>query len=385
MKNKIFLIIIIILCLNTVYAQDKNADAAEKAGIPQKEKVCFFNYQDKSTNDKYRYLSYIIPKSVGADLKNIGNYEIINIPDKIDYLDKNSSAEERAKFINGVSRRGREYKADYVIAGYYNIEENNLIVYSQILDIERQEIIYVDETENKISAIILEMVEEVTDDIKEELLKAREIREELREEERKRKEAEKRANTSPFLGLYDFFNGMTFGVNYGKMHFMDSWTEDFTDTEILTFYLSYCLGDASFLKDTSFIRNLGFTAKYDYFSTRNEDYFYHSSEYLDFTGYGLNIFYLFRINDMFNLIVSGGGGFSEIEYLYEGEYDYETGTEIIPGYSKTDNDFYYNAAFSVNFIFSNLKVESGVSYYYIQYPSDSISFFSVYFGLGYRI
>ena len=107
-------------------------------------------------------------------------YEIIILPVSMNFLEENASAEERLKFLKMLNRKGKEVKGDYLITGSFITEENNVIINTQIFDIERQEIMYVDDAENKISAIMLELIEELSENINDELEYARELREEER-------------------------------------------------------------------------------------------------------------------------------------------------------------------------------------------------------------
>ena len=138
---------------------------------------------------------------------------------------------------------------------------------------------------------------------------------------------------SPFLGLYNFFSGLTFGANYGSLKFVKNWFQDFENTDIVTLYLSYNLRNIKSLKKTSVIKNIGFIGKYEYFSTKTEEFYLYRPLFLEFTGIALNLSYLFEITNFFNIALSGGGGMAEMKFMIEPDYD-DMGNLVGPGFSE---------------------------------------------------
>ena len=131
----------------------------------KKEKVVIYYFQDKSESDKYRYLSSIIPDSIAKDINRLGEYEAETFPVNVDYLDNSSSEEDKNVFIQLLKDMDKEVKADFMLIGSYYVEGNRIVIVTQFFDVERQKIIYIGETESKISAIVLVMIEEATNTI----------------------------------------------------------------------------------------------------------------------------------------------------------------------------------------------------------------------------
>lgn len=379
-RHVIFILIIILFQINILSALEEDDIEAMEEKAPGNERIFFFYFQDDSRIEKYGYLSYILPNSISADLKNIVNYDIRTLPVKMDYLERDASAEERAGFVRMLNYRAGTYDADYFITGAFSVEENKIRIRCQIFDLETQEIIYVDKTESIISAVVLEMIEKITGNINLALNKALEIR----EQERIRKEEERLANISPFIGFYNMLSGITFGVNYGNADLVKNWGGDFEDTENTSLYLAYDLNNIGLFRNNSVLKNIGIAGRFDYFSTLTEEHKDSRRQELEFTGIGLNISYAVRFTEFFNIAFYGGGGLAEIEIFTEPEYD-DMDVLIEPGYQDTDDYPYYNIGASLNFYLKNLRIESGFSYNFVQDGSEFMSYTFLYFGLGYRI
>ncbi len=381
MKRLVILIIITTLFqLNILSAQEENGEAVQEVKAPEPERVFFFYFQDENETERYGYLSYILPNSISADLKNIVNYEVRILPIKMDYIEKDASPEYRADFIQMMNYRAKTYNADYFITGAFSVEGNKIRIRCQLFDIKTQEIIYIDETDSMISAVVLEMIENITRNIKLGLNKALE----LREKERIRKEEERMANISPFIGFYNILSGITFGVNYGNINLLDNWGSDFGDTEMTSLYLSYDLDNIDFFKNNHVLKNIGIKGRFDYFAATTEEHRDTRKRDLEFTGIALNISYSLKLTEFFNVAFSGGGGMAGIDILTQPEYD-DMDVVTEPGYQDSNDYPYYIMGVSLNFYLKNLRIETGLAYNLVQDGSEFMSYTFLYFGLGYRI
>jgi TolB-like protein len=379
-KKIIQIIIIIFTCFSFLHAEEKSPD--KPAVIPEvKEKIYIYDFEDKNIEDNYAYLSSIIAGSISADLNRTGKFESKPLFLKIQTIDDESSESDRTDFIRDLADKAKELNTEFLLTGSYIVDVTKITISCQVFDASRQKLIDIEDTENKISAVLVEMIEQVADKVNAELIKASKIN-----KENKIKEAEeKKIKISPFLGFYNTISGFTFGINYGRADFHLDWADIYKHADVTTLYLSYDLSNAGSLKETSFFKNISLTGKFDHFTARNDGEKKTRSQRLDLSAGSLNLAYLFRFNQNFNIAVSAGGGLSTLRLEMEPERD-QFDNIIAPGSSKKEkNHPFANAAFLINFYLGNLKVESGINYNIINFSPHRINYSVIYFGLGYRI
>jgi TolB-like protein len=367
MNKKIFFLIFIaiILALNiSILDAEENTDIKPSVNIPaKKEKIVIFYFQDNSTSENFAYLSSIIPDSIAKDIKRIGEYEAETYPVKVDYLENSSSDEDRNAFIRLLADMDKEIKTDFMLVGSYHVDGNQVIILTQIFDVERQKLIYVSETESKLSAIVLEMIEDATNSINSSLKELSKIK----KEEKERAEEDKKAKTSPFLGFYNTLSGITFGINYGRVDFFKDGI--YKNTDHVSLYLFYPLN------------YFAFSGKFDYFATRTRESYINKNNgdrNFEFTGGSINLSYLLKFSTSFNIAALIGGGMADVQIINR------KGSSQPPETIEDSLNPYYSLAVSMNYYIGNLKIESGWSYNLIQI-SKKIDYSVIYFGLGYRI
>jgi hypothetical protein len=369
MNIKIFFLILIasILMLNaSILDAEENTDKKPLSNIPaKKEKVVIFYFQDKSASENFAYLSSIIPDSIAKDIKRIGEYEAETFPVKVEYLESSSSGEDSNAFIRLLMDMNKEVKADFMLMGSFYVDVNQIVILTQIFDIERQKLIYVGETESKLSAIVLEMIEDATNNINSSLKKVSKIK----KEEKERAEEDRKENTSPFLGLYNALSGITFGINYGRVNFFQDGI--YKNTDHVSIYLLYPLN------------YFAVSGKFDYFATRTRESYNkddNRERNFKFTGGSLNLSYLLKFSPNFNIAASIGGGIADVQIISKEDKD----KGLPPEQLENSLNPYYGCSISMNYYIGNLKIESGWSYNII-HISKKIDYSVIYFGLGYRI
>ncbi|MFH0976202.1 MAG: hypothetical protein V1874_10515 [Spirochaetota bacterium] len=377
---KKILIIHILLILNiTFLSAEESREQNASANIPiKKEKVAICFFQDKSKTDKFNYLSPIIPYAITKDINRIGEYEAETYPAKMDYIESGASDEEKKASIGTLAEKSKVLKTAFMIIGSYQVEEKKITILTQLFDAEMQRIVNIGETESRLSAVVLEMIEEATNRINAELRKATE---EIRKE-RARQEEDRKAKISPFLGLYNTLSGFTFGFNYGRINFLKD-MDIFKDTDQASGYLSYELRNIKSISTTPFFNNLALTGSFDYFYSRTKESYNNSGRDLEMevTAGKMMLSYLFRMSPDFNIASSAGGGVADLKI--EMQADKENG---YPAQTLEDSSHpYYSFSLSMNFYFSSLRIESGCSYNVINLSPKDIKYMVLYFGLGCRI
>ncbi|MBN2403556.1 MAG: hypothetical protein JXN64_14350 [Spirochaetes bacterium] len=386
MKRLLIIILIFILKVNFIQAEENSGKNNPQPDIPvKKEKVVIFYFQDKSRTDKFRYLSSIIPESIAKDIRRIGDYEAETYPVNIDYLHSSASGEDKEAFTYLLMNMDKEVKADFMLVGSYYVDGNRIVISTQFFDVERKQIIYVRETESKISAIVLEMIEEATNRINTALNKAVRIKKEAKAKAAAAAaaaaEEERKSKISPFLGFYNTISGITFGINYGLVNYYGDSGDMYKNADHVSLNIFYELSNIS--------PGIPFavSGKFDYFATRTKESYNkddNRNREFEFTGGSLNAVYLFKFTPNFNIAASVGVGIADVEIIKEEERD-EYEVVISPAATIEDSlNPYYNFTLSMNFYIGNLKIESGCSYNII-HISDMIHYSVIYFGLGYRI
>ena len=369
-----FLISILALNLSFLYAEENKAGEQAVKIPPQKEKLIIFYFQDKSETEEFEYLSSIIPYSILQDINKIGEYKAETSAVTVNYLESSAPDEDRNTFIRRLNELNKEYRAEYMLAGFYSVnkKEKQITIHSQIFDTESNRIIYAEETKSRLSAILMGMIEETTNNVNTALTEIAKLKKEEKEKARKKAEEEKRKNTSPYIGMYNTLSGFIFSMNYGKTDFFRE--DKYENCDHVSLALSY---EFSYL---------AISAKYDYFSTRTNKSYNSDNRDLEltFSGVALDLSYLVKFAPNFYLAASLGGGIGKVDLLMQEEKD-SSGTVTAPAETLEDSLHPYgNAGISMNFYIGNLKLESGFMYNMI-HISPTIDYAVLYFGLGYRI
>jgi TolB-like protein len=369
--KKIIIILIVLISNISFLNAEENTEKKPSINIPaKKEKVVIYYFQDKSESDKFGYLSSIIPDSIAKDINRIGEYETETFPVNVDYLDSSASDEDQNNFIQLLMNMDKEVKADFMLIGSYYVEGNQIVILTQFFDVERQKIIYVGETESKISAIVLEMIEDATNNIISALKKAAKIKREEKEKADKVEE-DRKLKISPYLGFYNSLSGLTFSVNYGRADFFRDGGDMYKNTDHVSLNLFYGLN------------NIAFSGKFEYFATRTKESYNKNNNRnrnFELTGGSLNFSYLFKFSPNFNIAASAGGGMADVKIIMEADSE-----NSLPAVTLEDSFHpYFNLLLSMNYYIGNLKIESGYSYNIIN-VSKKIDYSVIYFGLGYRI
>ena len=320
-----------------LYAEEKRG-SEEKDEV--KEKIVIFYFQDNSKSEMYSYYSFIVPNSISLIIQETGRYEVETYTDVMNSIGKSFSEEFQNEQKDELLNKGKETGANYIITGSYFVIDSNLSVKSQLFDMASGEVVDIEESSDRIGAILLKIIDQLSDNIHIELdiSHKKKIQMELEEEEKRRKAA-----LSPFLSLYNFFSGFTFGINYGKVQIYEEYKDVYEETDSVSVYLYYELANIDFFKKTVFFNNLAFSANSDYFSTNTKDYdedrsgsYNYERSYLSVWGASFNISYLLRFSSYFNAALSAGGGtaFSKFELephyyeVEEGSDDYITPEEF---------------------------------------------------------
>jgi TolB-like protein len=169
-------IIILGISLSFIILDGTNAVKAEtgKSG-----KIIIYYFQDKSTEKKHQYYSYIIPHSIAKDLKRSGKYTIQTLPVTTPSLEKGTSGKKVQSHLQMLANRGKKLSADYIITGSYIVREKKIYINAQIFDIKTKKISRLSESSTELGTILIEIIDHLTKGINTELVRFKEYHQKI--------------------------------------------------------------------------------------------------------------------------------------------------------------------------------------------------------------
>ncbi len=383
-KNIVFTLIAFILIPGSLFAQDEKTNEVE---VVEKEKIVIYYFRDNSKINLYRYYSYIISNSIESEIVRIDKakrYEIKTFPIALDYLTSSAPEDVLNNHIRLLSDRGKEFSASYIVTGAYAVEKSRIAIKTQIFDVNNQQLSDIEESSNKLGAILNEVIENITHKINSELDRSYQKK---REKERAKLEEEKeRLAISPFNSLYNGLSGITFGVSLGMMDIHDEWGDIYENNDFISIYLFYDLANTSRFKQNILFKNIAISSNFDFFLTETRNPYQNERSSLSVWGITLGLNYLFRFSDFINLAFRAGMGGSLSKIHREGRGDYSSADTYFqtPGDRETI-DPYLDLSIYSNINISAIHIMAGAAYKRIMFTDKYMGFLVYSLGLGYRI
>jgi TolB-like protein len=360
--RKIIIFTLISICL-VALANESNGWSQEL------NKIIIYYYQDKSKTDYYRYYSYVIPDSIAADLKKAKKYQVQTFPVTLGYIDKSMPESEYKAHLRILAERGKEFSSEYVITGTYYIEKKRILIKTQIFSVSEEKIIDIRESSTELGVLLFSILDKITEKINRELDKTY-------------KGPETIIAKSPFIPLYNKFDGVSFGINYGTAQFLGNWGKLYDTTDIISVFLSYNLINVTGLKESAFLKNAEALLLFDYFNNEPT----RSRASLSVWGITLNYIYLYRLSHSFHLTLGAGLGGAKSELIVMNMGEDGPGEMFLPPASRDISyDPYLNLTLATRIAFDPVIINTGVSYRRIFYSDTHMIFSVVFFGFGYRI
>ncbi len=133
------------------------------------EKIVIFYYQDKSNSDKYGYYSHIIPDSIAREFRKEKRYNIQTMPETLQYIEKSGSENAFENHLKILGERGKKLSAEYIITGAYYIKDEKIYIKTQIFDVRMKKMVSVSESSPELGSLLINIVDNVTARINDEL------------------------------------------------------------------------------------------------------------------------------------------------------------------------------------------------------------------------
>lgn len=373
-KKFLFIFSIAIIFINSI-----TAAAEEKNASPDIQgKALIYNFQNTTKNSDFGYYSYIIPDSIYTELRKSQKYIIQSFPVALEYVESGAPKDVTKNYIMMLSDRGKEFNADFIINGSFRVENKIIYIKTQIFTVKDQKFKDIRESTEELGALLMVIIDQLTEKINTELQKGV-------EQKKAEMEIEEVLGPSPFLGLYSAISGITFGFNYGVASIKGSWGDIYGTQSMATVYLSYKLENLRFLKNIPFVRSLSLGTDYDFFSAETKKDIEFQRTYLIVNGVTGNISYIYKFSQFFFLNGTAGFGaaFSKIELEQESTESSNGPPKILD--SRKSGDPYLNLSFGANFLFRHVLFSGGLSYKRIFYSDKEMDLIVVFMGIGYTI
>jgi TolB-like protein len=365
------ILLAMVLCL-PVMAQESRENGAPKR------KIVIFQFRDVSRTTDFAYYTYIIPDSIALELRRKDSFSVQTYPVTLDYISDTDSADKRKDHVLYLSGRGKEFSADFIISGMYEVKNNRIKIRSQFFNVRQQKIAGIEETSDELGALIFLIIDNISERINTQLGKNAVAAGKAQEE--RPLQAEPPAK-SPFLPVYNALRGTVLGVEHGRLYLTGSWGDIYRDTDHFGLNLQYGLGNLDSLKDTPIIRNSSLALNYHYLSSIPHN---HSSSIM-IRGTSLGGVYSYPVLGAFRLSAEAGIGmmFSTLRL-----YDPLTGPSSGPQQpidEKKSQDIFTRLLVSADYELKPLVFKTGFSINRIWYSDEPMDFLSLVFSLGFRI
>ncbi len=353
MKKKITALILITIFFNiSVFAGENSTNETKRPAL------VIYNLKIEKDNKKYLYYSTIIPKTISKIIKTYNKYDVITAGEIQDYRKNIENAEDKRKYINSLKKLSTSTSADYLITGACSIDNNTLLIELQIFNSRGKELSYISKKSIEVGALLKDTIDDLTVKI-------------IKEIDRFDKRNKKRFAPSPYLGLYRAFSPFTFGIETGRVNFLEKWKDHYNNTEFVNTFLTANI--------TSY---LGITANFEYFSADNEgkdglaSFFY-------FMGGTLEINFYLRPSRLFAAALSGGGGYSrsKIEIFFTDNPD----PFVQADRTTISRDPLVKITAAIEFNIAPVMVRFGSSYTRIFYSGEALETYTIFMGMGYNI
>lgn len=329
-------------------------------------KVVIYNYFNTSNNINYGYYSYVIPDSISIELRKSPQYGVQSVPVAIEYVDAKAPEDVYKNHIAMLAERGKEFDADFIITGSYDIQQKTIVIKTQIFDVREQRIKDIHETSEELGALLMVIIDQLSAKINHELQKGL---------------AQKKIRVSPFIPVHSALRGISFGFFYGFANTYGDWHTVYKKPGVATLYLSYCLSNISALSNIMIVRNLGLAGQYDYFGDRYEFRDADQTSCIHVKGYSGNLSFSYNLASFFQveLLVGLGQAFSHVEII---DNRAESPTRLA---SRRSADLYLNTMLGANFLLDRLRISGAFAYRRIFFKSTPMDMTVIYFGIGYTI
>lgn len=358
-----------ILCLAMPLAGRMAYAQTVKSEYPES-KIILYNFQNTGKAAEFGYYSYIIPDSISTELKRSKKYDIRSFPVTIEYVDSKAPEDVRANAVRLLAERGKEFGADFVITGSYQVENRRISIKTQVFDVHNGKIRDISETSEELGAMLLIIIDSLTEKIDTELQKGAADR-----------LAAKAA--SPYIPFYRALCGWSLGATIGTVQMLGPWGDIYEDRyKSASLYVRYDPAESGLAKGTPILRNMAFSLQYDYLTADNSEKDEPAQSIFTMRSFSLSGLYLYRIESFFALAAGAGAGLAVSLVEIPGP-DIGGPSEILDSRRTYDPSIQLSAG--ALFLFSRVELGAGIEWHHIFFKDRGMDFTRLYFSLGYRL
>ncbi len=338
------------------------------AQVPERQKIIIYYFNDESATQNYRYYSYIIPDSLSSELKNKIEYEVTVLPVKFKYISSQATDEEKANIVAILTSRGKEVAANFSVIGSYKVEKNTIHIKTQICNIATGEIIDAAETQEKIGALIYEIIDKITVKINTELQRTIEVE-------------KVKIAVSPYKNFYTSFKDIFISYSYNYLFFTGDWENIYNDTKMSNIFIGIPISKL-YSSNNTFINALYFAPKWKFFSAHNHDMNDTYDTYLSVYMCGISFFYYYTLSPLIAITigVEPGISYSDLYIVL-----FQEAGPFAPHVKKGSYDPFVSAEINTVFHFYSIAFTGGINYNRIFYKGNDLEAFGISFGIQYKL
>ncbi len=354
-----------------------------------RQKIIIFQFRDTSRTTDYGYYSYIIPDSIALELRRKETFNVHTYPVTLDYVGERDTEAKRKDHLLYLSGRSREFGADYIISGIYEVKDNRINIKSQIYGASQQKIMAVNESSEEMGALIFLIIDSLTQKINTQLGgSTAAIAQQGKVPEKKVEETPPETKKidegppakSPFLAAYNVLHGAVIGAEHGKLYFAGDWGGIYQDTEHYSFHLRYGLGALGGLKNTPVIKDSSITLNYHYLASQADN----MSSSLMVRGATAGYAYSLPVYGNFRVSAEGGLGLMFSTLRVYDPLAKDDGPQSVLSEQESMDPF-TRLILTADYELEPLVIRTGFSMNRIWYSDVAMDFLSLVFSLGFRI
>lgn len=338
------------------------------AQTPDKQKIIIYYFNDESATQNYRYYSYIIPDSLSAELKEKVEYEVTVLPVTFKYITSQVTDEEKANTIAILTSRAKEVSANFSVIGSYKVEKNTIYIKTQICNIATGDIVDAAETNEKIGALIYEIIDRITVTINKELQKTIEV------------EKEKIA-ISPYKNFYSSLKNISLCYSYNFIFFTGDWEKLYNDTSMSKISIGVPFSKI-FTSNSAFINKLYFAPTWQLLSTNNRDLEHTYDTYLSIYMGGVSLSYIHTLSPLIDVAIAiqPGIAYSDLYIVLVQE-----GGPFAPYVKKNSYDPFLSVEINAIFYFYSIGFTGGFNYNRLFYKGNDLTATGINVGILYKL
>lgn len=373
-QTTFFIIILSMLFTTNGFTQKKEIEKNNKESI----KINLYYFIDNSKTDKYNYFSYIIPISIKKELNKSYNIEATTIPVTFKYIEPSLSEKEKKNYQQILAKKANESLASLVIIGSYIIENNKIIIKSQIYNVKTDKLIYVSETEAKKDVVIKNIIEKITkninDKLQDEIEKIKEI--EKIEKQKKEEELKLKFAKSPFIPFYSALQNFRFGYSYQFYNVIKNWNNLYKNPVVSSLFIGYPAFKLPYNIDTEILLN------WRLFTTNNKDLSDGSMRFSTVNMFNAAFCLNYQLLKYFSFSyrLYGGIALTKIDLaIHEGEGPFTKFSTL-----KSQDPVMINEIL-LNLNYYNFILSAGAGYNMIFYLEETYEAIAYFFELSYKL